>query len=342
MALAATADLFSEEDSAAKILPAICPSLIDKEKYAILESCPIYLMLNDFVARVVRDSANKTLDIFLQRVRKHAQGMPDTVLPPPNAPGIASASAQQAGTSQNDSSSWAGWAISSFTNKLAAATGEIQSASNGAAQKEPRRPASVPPKSPNTTLNTSAAPVNRSALSKSTTPANPFASAASNTPSITSGTSEIETEDFGAEWGDDFNHTSTAKGKAEGDASWSNGWDDDAANDFSDPFTASATSAETKTAVSYDDHGEPDFAGWLAAQTQAKQKAKNPLPKGLSKAGAARPGAGLKSNSTGNVSTVPKKQALVSTKSKPAPTTTKTQETGKAEEDDEGWGDAWG
>lgn len=33
MALAATADLYSEEDCASKLLPAICPSLVDKEKY---------------------------------------------------------------------------------------------------------------------------------------------------------------------------------------------------------------------------------------------------------------------------------------------------------------------
>jgi SCY1-like protein 1 len=32
-ALAATADVFSDEDCATKILPGLCPSLIDKEKY---------------------------------------------------------------------------------------------------------------------------------------------------------------------------------------------------------------------------------------------------------------------------------------------------------------------
>lgn len=32
LALGATADLFTEDDCAAKILPAICPSLVDKEK----------------------------------------------------------------------------------------------------------------------------------------------------------------------------------------------------------------------------------------------------------------------------------------------------------------------
>lgn len=32
MALAATSDMFSEDDAAGKILPALCPALIDKEK----------------------------------------------------------------------------------------------------------------------------------------------------------------------------------------------------------------------------------------------------------------------------------------------------------------------
>lgn len=34
MALAATPDVFSEDDCASKVLPALCPSLLDKEKYA--------------------------------------------------------------------------------------------------------------------------------------------------------------------------------------------------------------------------------------------------------------------------------------------------------------------
>jgi hypothetical protein len=33
LALATTSDLFNDEDCATKILPALCPSLIDKEKY---------------------------------------------------------------------------------------------------------------------------------------------------------------------------------------------------------------------------------------------------------------------------------------------------------------------
>ena len=33
MALGATSDFFTEDDCATKILPAICPALVDKEKY---------------------------------------------------------------------------------------------------------------------------------------------------------------------------------------------------------------------------------------------------------------------------------------------------------------------
>jgi SCY1-like protein 1 len=35
LALAATIDVFTEEDCAGKILPAICPSLLDQEKYEV-------------------------------------------------------------------------------------------------------------------------------------------------------------------------------------------------------------------------------------------------------------------------------------------------------------------
>ena len=33
LALAATSDLFTDDDCATRILPALCPSLVDKEKY---------------------------------------------------------------------------------------------------------------------------------------------------------------------------------------------------------------------------------------------------------------------------------------------------------------------
>jgi SCY1-like protein 1 len=49
-----------------------------------------------------------------------------------------------------------------------------------------------------------------------------------------------------------------------------------------DPWGAPSVSKPTST-TSYDDKGEPDFAGWLAAQSRGKSTTKSPLPKGLNK-----------------------------------------------------------
>ena len=129
LALAATADLFSEDDCATKVLPALCPSLVDKEK-------------------LVRDQANKAFDIYTQRIKKYATELPETILPPP-AIATANGVAPRMGTSQNDSAGWTGWAISSFTNKLGTASGAMQT--NGSMSLQPTPPvdrsSSVPPTS---------------------------------------------------------------------------------------------------------------------------------------------------------------------------------------------------
>jgi SCY1-like protein 1 len=121
LALAATADLFSEDDCATKLLPIMCPSLVDKEK-------------------LIRDQAQKSVDIYIARIRKFAATMPDTVLPPP---GLASGgeSTPRIGTPANGTS-WTGWAISSFTNKLASTAGEMQASSttNGGVSTKPGMP----------------------------------------------------------------------------------------------------------------------------------------------------------------------------------------------------------
>lgn len=115
MALAATADCFDETDCATKCLPAICAALIDKEK-------------------IIRVQAQKTMDVFLARVKTLTANMPDSALPSVDANGVpnstsaagaAAGGAPRMGTPQNDAS-WAGWAISSFTKKLGSVTGEIQ------------------------------------------------------------------------------------------------------------------------------------------------------------------------------------------------------------------------
>lgn len=88
----------------------------------------------------------------------------------------------------------------------------------------------------------------------------------------------------------------------------------------------------------FDDKGEPDFAGWLEAQSQAKRKTAGgkALPKGLGKGAAggstSRPGMGGKSNSMGNVTAAGGKKAAPAKKVAPAVGNN---------DDDEGWGDAW-
>lgn len=96
------------------------------------------------VIRMIRDQASKTIDLYLQRIKKFASAMPDTMLPSTGALEESTKDAARIGTSNDHS--WAGWAISSFTNKVAAADGEIQPTSNGSrpAESEPARPSSAP------------------------------------------------------------------------------------------------------------------------------------------------------------------------------------------------------
>ncbi|KAJ6089462.1 hypothetical protein N7467_004678 [Penicillium canescens] len=288
LALSATIDVFTEDDCAAKILPAICPSLLDKEK-------------------LIRDQANKTLDLYVQRVRKHANTMTDTVIPP-TAPTEAKPDVRVATPNE---SSWAGWAISSFTNKVAAANGEIEPTANGSKPSDPEtaRSASVPrpaKSSPSTQLDLpkqvlrpTAQPLNRSMSDR---PA----------PPVHSPEPEEDGDDVFDAWG---------------------AMDDDEGDE--DPFTAAVSSpkptspAPSSTAapkVPYDDGGEPDFAGWLAAKNQTKGK--NPLPKGLTKAA-----------STNTVAT--RSSAASTTKPRTVVAPKKIDTKPKNEEIDDDWGDAW-
>ncbi|KAL4888450.1 armadillo-type protein [Aspergillus ambiguus] len=287
LALCATLEFFTEEDCATRILPAICPSLLDREK-------------------LMRDQANKTLDLYLQRVRKFGNTMGDTALPTSTSPDP-SKEAARIGTS-NDKS-WAGWAISSFTNKLTTADGEIQpAATNGPkpVEAETARSASVPRPVrtsasaqldvPKETLRPAAQPLGRRSLSEQPAP-------------VTQGVEDFD-DGYDA-WGAIDDEDTEQK-----------------AEDAFDPFspistaTASSTSAaaaQKSTPVPYDDGGEPDFAGWLAAQS----KAKKPLPKGLNKTPVSRTSS--RNSATKAKPVVPKK---IDTKP-------------KDDDVDDGWGDAW-
>ncbi|THX13206.1 ARM repeat-containing protein [Aureobasidium pullulans] len=295
-ALAATADLFTEDECATKLLPAICPSLVDKEK-------------------IVRDQANKTLDLYLQRIRKYSQTLPDSVLPPPEAAG-SNAPRMSTPQPENAGSGWAGWAISSFTNKLGSASGEIQPNSSAATTASSDRPSSTPPANPSSAAAQS--------LAARTRPTPIFSPSAPTVPRVSSGLrnatptmSDVDQEDFGDGWGE---------------------MDDDGAADAwggMDESAPSVVPAKAST-VSFDDGGEPDFEGWLNAQAQAKTKAKNPLPKGLAKgkpatASAPKPGVAR----TASASVVAKAKPAT----KPAPS--KPVKPAAKDEDEDDWGSAW-
>lgn len=290
LALAATVDLFSEEDCAAKLLPIMCPSLVDKEK-------------------LIRDQAQKSVDIYITRIRKHAATMPDTVL---QSPGVAAGSGAtpRIGTPANEGG-WAGWAISSFTNKLGQTSGTIESGStNGTAD---QRSSSVPPSTsskppvplaskPGMQLHTAKSSANVPTL-KSPDPAEAF---------------NDEAEDFDGDWG----------GFADDD-----GFGNDTNKDDEDPWGTPAVSKPTST-TSFDDKGEPDFAGWLAAQNQTKKVGAKALPKGLAKSStpaAKRPVVAGRTSTTGSARKVVPKKVPKEEKEEP-----------KAKDDEiEGWGDEW-
>ncbi|POR31829.1 N-terminal kinase-like protein [Tolypocladium paradoxum] len=247
LALGATAEYFSDDDSAGRILPAICPLLVDKEK-------------------LVRDQASRTMDVYVQRVRKAASEMPDTVLPPPQAAGEAQPA--RMGTPQTGGSSgWTGWAISSFTNKISAVAGDMQTA-NGSSTAAVR-----PSPSPGPELKKQAT-ASATSLHRQVVKSPPPNASGTSSPTASAVAeaflSEDVADDGGASWGD------------MGDM----GDDDGVVDTPSATTTTKAPVAAASTTPFGDD--EPDFASWLAAQAQKKKPGAKPLPKGLAKSSTAK------------------------------------------------------
>jgi SCY1-like protein 1 len=293
MSFAATSEHYTDEDCATKILPGLCPSLIDKEK-------------------MVRDQANKTMDVFLARVRRHALTLPDTVLPPPTS-GTSTPRLNQPPTMgsapADGGASWTGWAISSFTNKLATVSGSMDTeAPNGSTTDQ--RSSSVPP-APSGSRLAPPKPLVNAVHTKSLTAKsggqNPFKPT-----SVTVTPDPEEEEDFDASWG-------------EAENAWGAG-DDDV-----DPFAPKPSEKIAET-VSFDVQGEPDFEGWLNAQSQGKAISKKPLPKGLSKTTRPALGSSASSGTTTTKRTALPSRTIVKKKEAPPP---------KAEEETDDWGDAW-
>ncbi|KZF25648.1 protein kinase [Xylona heveae TC161] len=308
LSLAATSDLFSEEECATRLLPAICPSLVDKEK-------------------LIRDQANKTMDVFLQRVRKYSATLPDTMLPPPQPSETGNGATPRMATPQTDGS-WAGWAVSSFTNTLSSARGNIQDTPSVVSKLQDGRPSSVPPAVEGAQSSISlgaSSKLHESVSAQLQRPSSAVEPAAG--PSGTQNNGDI----FGKEAGsadDDFD--------AWGDM------DDTAFPDAS--ATKSENTKPTATPVAYDDGGEPDFAGWLNAQT--KSKSKSTLPKGLTRPSTSttvRPG-GARASTTGSVGSEPGAKRLAAAAPKPKATVTKKIDIKPKEEtwgDEDNWGEGW-
>ncbi|TXC01441.1 hypothetical protein FocTR4_00008427 [Fusarium oxysporum f. sp. cubense] len=275
MALGATAEYFTDEDSACRILPVISPVLIDKEK-------------------IVRDSATRTMDIYLQKIKKAASAMPESVLPPPQTNDGSAPRMSTPQPNENTAGGWAGWAISSFTNKISAAAGEIHAESDSrAASPGPTPSPNSEPKKPATST---ASSLHRQAVKS------PPATLSRNS----SHTASVVAESFlPADDGDDA-----------GD-SWGDMNDD--FDSFDSPGQSSKQPATTTASAATFDDGEPDFAGWLAAQSQKKPT--KALPKGLSKSSAAKKPAAKSAT---------KPIAAKKIDMKP-----------KETDDDDGWGDGW-
>ncbi|KAI9728742.1 MAG: hypothetical protein M1828_002848 [Chrysothrix sp. TS-e1954] len=314
MALAATSDTFTEDDCATKILPAICATLLDKEK-------------------IVRDQGNKALDQYVQRVRKHAQSMPDTALPPPStANGLTATTTPRMGTPATDTSSWTGWAISSFTNKPSNAKGQIEPRANGAAtsSKQPLQKQYTVAHTQPTVPNTEFSPLtpHHPPLTRSTTDTTKLA-ASFDDPHVT------EVDDL---WGD-FGEENANGGEDAADAwlAMADDWDDhnEATPDRLSSTMSVRAGGPLSPSCTPDDNGEPDFAAWLQTKQNASKPSAKALPKGL---------APSKTKTAIAVSHPPTRTSssnAVATRQ--MPTVKSTHSTSKVEkgEEDEDWGEAW-
>lgn len=277
----------------------------------------------------MRDQANKTFDLYLHRVRKYGTSLPESALPPTtingNLPHMGTA---QKGASQSENS-WSGWAISSFTNKFAAATGEMQAKTSTPqphAQSTDGRPSISP------------LPGNSS---------RPAHTEPSLLPNVLRRTANATTPDLPSTSTDQLFIDAQDEDEGLDDA-----WGDMAEDSFFDAPSESKAEPAISTAptptptpiAAFDDGGEPDFEGWLKAQMQSKTKSRQALPKGLVKSATQnKPAAPVRISSTGNSGLgAGAKKLPITTAAKPKVTSStliSTKANHGAVDDD--WGDAW-
>ena len=97
LSLGCTSQYYGEPEVASRILPAVCPLLMDHE-------------------RIVREQALKTVRHFLEKVERYHKGVPDE--PPPRKP-VQSGKGEESGSVQEGAGAakgWASWAVSSVSN----------------------------------------------------------------------------------------------------------------------------------------------------------------------------------------------------------------------------------
>ncbi|KAK9480662.1 armadillo-type protein [Lipomyces japonicus] len=113
LALAVTVDIFSPDDCATKILPAICPALLDKEK-------------------LVRTQAQKTLDVYIAKVKDHAASIPDqSALSAPVSSSLSSSPSPSKPVEENGAWSINGFAKQFVSGNLEAGFPVLQERQNG-------------------------------------------------------------------------------------------------------------------------------------------------------------------------------------------------------------------
>ena len=315
--------------------------------------------------RIVRDQANKTLEIYLQRVRKYSQTLPETALPTSSTNAQPTVSAPR---SENTRDTWTGWAISSFTNKVAGVRGEIQTDTNGAssarpalvARSETARPASTANDIPQKPISLGSLPTS-TAQSSASLPIPFFAENNDNETSDNSLDNPLDST-LPEEWANEPDPLADPLQPSISRSTTFNPWADADSNDnAAAPFSTTAKENVDE---------EPDFAGWLAAQSKNKSKgrANKVLPKGLapstSSGGAAtkRPSISGRAATTGSTVTStkpPKKKPIVggarpkapgakvggatdgSEVAEPAAGRDGDKKVKDKEEEDDGWGDDW-
>lgn len=235
--------------------------------------------------------------------------MADTALPAADNVNATNLASTRMGNSGD--TSWAGWAISSFTNKMTTARGEMHPSVNGSTS------------------------VTQNDSRSTSLPASGKAAPAKILPSDQSRTGQIGLELIAA------NDSALAdQGADDTFEAWGAMEDED--DSFFDALSSRKRSPSPLPATKYNDEVEPDFAGWLAAQSQARSK--KPLPKGLTKASNMRPSLADRTTSTGTMGSGIGAQKLQNTTSKPKVTVpvkkldTKPKEIDSAED---GWGDDW-